>query len=158
VSRAWELFASQPTRWLVRCFTLAGNNLRCFLIDRSGAFASENVDIHKNPDLTLQALYHFFCEEDVGELGFDKTIFIDRLNKSVPYDPTAHSQQPLQQPTYILTNDQLPLYICLTDPLCYRTCLFSRGTRLWRARRQPDGGDFDMVVKDSWRYSERQSE
>lgn len=153
--RVREIFGTQPGRRYVHAFSLCGSLLRCFIFDRSGVVASEDFDIHSNPELTVRIFYAYLYGSPEWT-GFDPTIQVADNNENPrTYDPTAQNRgYPFIK--FVAEGNMTQLYLDL-KPLLLVSTIVSRGTICWRARKA-ESDKWEFVVKDQWRNQERDHE
>ena len=135
---ARDVFAAQPTRRFVHGFLLCGSLMELWIFDRSGPYSSGPFDIHKEPEMFIQAITGYAMMSD-NELGLD--VFIDPGGDTGPFitideDVTGKENQ-----------------MQLEDaPFFTQAAVVCRGTNCWRSR---DGAN---VVKFSWTSDRRRAE
>lgn len=77
-----EVFGSHPDRRFVSGFTICGRLMCLWIFDRSGAYTSDNFDIHKELERLIMALAGYALMTDT-ELGMNTFIKCDRNGKYI---------------------------------------------------------------------------
>lgn len=156
VHRAGLIFQNQPGRRCVQAFTLGGDHLRCFLIDRAGVVASQAFSIHEKKELALRVYWAFF-HGTLDWYGLDPSIkgMLDRCESI--FDPTSSLFDTVAPYIRIPGNTIGSSIRVFLDrqPFEARKSVISRGSTLWRAK---DENGRRLVVKDQWRDAENDGE
>ncbi|RXW20940.1 hypothetical protein EST38_g4923 [Candolleomyces aberdarensis] len=143
---ARQLFINQPNRRFVRVLVLTQQHLRLFHFDRSGVQYTPYLNFHDDP-YTFVRLVLGLSSPDEFDIGLDASIqwtIVDGLKASGTL--RTHS-----------ANDLDVVYqLAKTEPLFLRGSIRGRSTTCWSVRDPVT--DEELIVKDSWRSSERSSE
>lgn len=163
-TKAYILLSSQPWRRYALAFSIAQDQLRVYLFDRSGVIISPPINIHKQVRETPESLdswmlisfgqveetcriIHSFATADDDTLGFDPTLRIDALHfPSRPF------------PSTIGTVEIDGIHYNIISVLWTSNGFIGRCTNAFHVR--PKGvplhivngrlDEHDYVVKDSW--------
>ncbi|KKZ63811.1 hypothetical protein EMCG_01915 [[Emmonsia] crescens] len=135
-----EIFTAQPTRRFIHAFALCGTKFKAWVFDRSGAYSSNVLNVHRDSEKFIRMITGYAMMSD-EELGFDifmtqnssgsKTITVERAE--------AGGNVVLQ----------------LGQTLCIQRAIVCRGTTCFRAT---DGDKTDGVAKFSWVSKQRTPE
>ncbi|KAK5998909.1 hypothetical protein PT974_01293 [Cladobotryum mycophilum] len=136
-----EIFAHQDNRRFVLGFTLCGPLMRVWEFDRLGGIGSSQFDINTDGLRFVKTMLAFFWLND-EQLGFDPTIQISSDGQRY-IDIRRQGQQETER-------------IILDECFVRTRCIAGRATTCWRAHRKGDGQQ--LVIKDSWQYTEREEE
>ncbi|KAM0797036.1 hypothetical protein BDR22DRAFT_882293 [Usnea florida] len=141
---AREVFISQPTRPFVHAFTLCGPRFQAWVFDRSGPYASSQLDLRKEEDLGVfvRIISAYVMMDDI-EWGLDTFIKSDNRERYVEIIELA-------------TTTPKRFYL-EPNPIACQHALVCRGTCCFRAHLDSPQGSF-YVVKFSWTSDKRQSE
>ena len=143
--KAYAVFMSQPNRRFVVALSLARQEFRLHVFDRSGAIHSLGYSIHKFPDL-FACLIYTLAFASLDRLGFDPTFVDPAVSLSVVYHPRSDSVLQLSQTIYI----RMDAYV-VVRPIYFSHLIQGRGTSSWLMKR----GKKYYVIKDYWTHKER---
>ncbi|TGZ82404.1 hypothetical protein EX30DRAFT_386680 [Ascodesmis nigricans] len=163
MDRAREMFRCQPTRRRIHCFTLGGDLLRCFVIDRAGIVESKAFSIHKEHRNALRVFSAFFTG-NISWYGLDPTVLAEINGREVIFDCTDPSLDSVDPFLKVPSRDEagqpgapIRIYVDFAEPIFSRESVVCRGTALWKAKREGEK-EWEYVVKSAWRNSERPHE
>lgn len=154
--RARLIFQSQPGRRCIQTFTLGGDYLRCFVIDRAGVVASQAFSIHRKEKMALRVFWAFFHGAPAW-YGLDPSIMGMLDRKESIFDPTSVAFDTVVPYIYIpdsASGSNIRVFLD-RQPFEARQAVISKGSTLWRAK---DESGRRLIVKDQWRNAERDAE
>ena len=143
--KAYAVFMSQPNRCFVVALSLARQEFRLHVFDRSGAIHSLGYSIHKFPDLFARLIYTL-AFASLDRLGFDPTFVDPAVSLSVIYRPRSDSVLQLSRTIYIC----MDAYVVVC-PIDISHLIQGRGTSSWLVKR----GKKYYVIKDYWTHKGR---
>ena len=139
-SRVQQVFAQQPTRRFLHAFMIWNSMLELWVFDRSGALSSGMLILEEAQDLLGRTLTTYAMMDDT-DLG---------LNNFLKYDAVPGSG------CRIIFDSSSSLYL-RSNPIAVPDYIVGPGTTCYAASRSKEE-EPSMVVKFSWRKSEKYSE
>ena len=101
--KAYAIFMSQPSRRFVVAVSLARQEFRLHVFDRSGVIHSLGHNLHRSPDLFARLMYALaFGSPD--KLGFDTTFIDPAVFPSLLYRPRSTPAVQVSWTIYIREN------------------------------------------------------
>jgi hypothetical protein len=155
--RAQQMFYHQPTRTKLHCFTIGGDQLRCFLFTRSGVITSNAFSIHEHPKTALRVFAAFFCG-DLSWCGLKTDYYVKNARgEQLTYDCSSRKMERIDP--YYNVPDGPTLVVNIKDPVCRRRDIISRGTFFFKARKPTNPSWYwGKGIKESWRMAQRMAE
>ncbi|KAI1418377.1 FunK1 protein kinase [Hypoxylon sp. FL1857] len=134
---AYEVFASQPTRFFLHGFYMRGSLIELWIFDRSGLYCSEVFDMREDfiQFLSIILSYQQMTDQDLRN---DDIIETDKDGSYITIDNVA-------------TSSVGKLYL-ESQPIASRERLVGTGTTCYRART-PGSKGWDYVLKFKWRWA-----
>ncbi|KAI5999608.1 hypothetical protein EDD15DRAFT_2160638 [Pisolithus albus] len=143
--KAYAVFMSQPSRRFVVALSLARQEFRLHIFDRSGAIHSLGHSLHRAADLFTRIIYTLtFGSPDV--LGFDPTFVDPTLSPSILYRPRSAPALQMSRAIYVRETAYTVLRHIYVSHL-----IRGRGTSSWLVKK----GKKHYVVKDYWTHKGR---
>ena len=143
--KAYAVFMSQPSRRFVVAVSLARQEFRIHIFDRSGAIHSLGCNLHKFSDLFARVIYTLsFGSPD--KLGFDPTFIDPAVSPSILYRPRSTPAAQISQIIYIRSD----VYSVLC-PIYISHLIRGRGTSSWLVKK----GKKFYIIKDYWTHKGR---
>ena len=139
-----EMSISQPTRPFVHAFTLCGPRFQAWVFDRSGPYASSQLDLRKEEDFRVFVrIISAYVMMDDSEWGLDT--FIKSDNRERYIEIAEHAKTTPKR------------FYLEPDPIACQHALVCRGTCCFRAHLDSPQGPL-YVVKFSWTSDKRHPE
>jgi hypothetical protein len=131
---ARETFGTQPGRRFVHAFTIINQKMRCWIFTRSGGVSSRSFALNTPEGLNI------FCRVFVGYMRMNR----HQLGLANFEEKASFGSQ---------------MFHLSPKPLWPARGIVTRGTTCWTAEydNEPDT-ERPFVVKDSWRFSQRENE
>lgn len=148
LTKSREIWYRQPNRNFVRSLIVTESRVRLLHYDRSGAYVTPFIDIHRDPR-TFVRLVSGLTSPSEEVLGFDTTI---RWKTDVLSGERTAGVVDVVDPE----GRHTPYEIDLSAPPYIRPNITGRGTTCWYATHPTTGQR--VFVKDAWRDSSKQSE
>ena len=143
--KAYAVFMSQPSRRFVVAISLARQEFRIHIFDRSGAIHSLGCNLHKFSDLFARVIYTLsFGSPD--KLGFDLTFIDPAVSPSILYCPRSTPAVQKSWIIYIRESAYTVLHHLYSSYL-----IRGRGTSSWLVMRKKK----QYVLKDYWTHKGR---
>jgi Fungal protein kinase len=143
--KAYAIFMSQPCRRFVIAISIAQQEFRIHLFDRSGVIHSLGHNIHKSSNLFARVLY-VLAFGSPASLGFDPTFIDSSLSPSFLFRPRTTPAIKKSQLIYVGT---IPYNV--VRPIFASHLIRGRATSSWLVKR----GKKRYVVKDYWTHKGR---
>jgi hypothetical protein len=139
------IFGEQPDRRHVLAFCVHRDTLFYALFNRSGAFASDEFDVHDHPERFIRVVSGMmFANREA--IGFDPTMKYTAFDETEPFEP------------YIEVNK---IRYTIVEVLHVERAIRGRATTVYRVKKpktDANAKDEYLVVKNGWVDSERKKE
>lgn len=145
IRKAYAVFMSQPCRRFVVAISLAHQEFRLHLFDRSGAIHSLGHNLHKSADLFARLMY-VFAFGSPATLGFDPTFVNSSLSPSILHRPRTDSALQISRLIYIGDDPYT-----VVQPIFISHLIRGRATSSWLVKRSRTS----YVIKDYWTHTGR---
>lgn len=143
--KAYAVFMSQPSRCFVVAVSLARQEFRLHVFDRSGVIHSLGYNLHKFSDLFARLMYTL-AFGSLDKLGFDPTFIDPAMSPSILYRPRSALAVQMSWTIYIHKSAYAVLcQLYISHLIC------GRGTSSWLVRK----GKKLYVLKDYWTHKGR---
>ncbi|KAF8546732.1 hypothetical protein OG21DRAFT_1426235 [Imleria badia] len=140
--KAYAIFASQPGRWFLFALSIAKQEFRAHMFNRTGVVHSCGYDIHRSP----RPLLHILSFLTFG------------LPEHIGYDITFTYSCPIPQPLSSSSKVDLGMISVRSEiytiirRIFYGFLLCSQATSCWHVKRN----NRNYVIKDAWTHEGRQ--
>ena len=142
--KAYAIFSSQPGRRFIFALSIANQEFRVHMFDRSGVVHSRPYDIHRSP-CPLLCMLTMLAFGDPQDIGYDPT-----LTFSPPIPRVLIAAKKLKKPNLGTIKVDSLIYT-IVRRIFFSCLIHGRGTSCWHVRYLGK----DYVIKDSWVHDSR---